>query len=494
MSRVPTNGIDYTSKDYESFRNDMIKQLGIKMPEYTDIRQSDAGIVLLELLAQGLDVISYYQDVLANEVFLVTAEQRTNVLKWCQMLGYTPKASTPSEFTQVFVLSAVQDTDTIIPAGTKVKTKGSSTESEIYFETASDLVIPAGKLGNEMQDGEYLYTVKVVQGVSVSGELLGSSTGSPEQKFKLNYTPVIVDSIEVIINEGNGFEEWTRVDNFVDSTPTSKHYTVYINDNDEATITFGDGVFGKIPKKYENGIYCNYRVGGGIQGNVSANKIIVLDSNIALVSETFNPYPAEVEGYEKESLSDIKINAPVAHRNLWGALTAEDFAKVVKLNFPDVSLAASYFYDFDYTGAIIEMYVVLNNDAPVTEEFRKSVLELFDENKGGRKIVGVGEIEIQPAIKVPLDISISLSVKPRYDFDKVKNEITAFLEDFFSVGNYPFDTELSISELSASIMNPENAIEGIRSLRITSPSEDIISVGNGEILTLGSLTIDSGGE
>ena len=85
MSRTPTKGIDYTSKDYESFRNDMIKQLRIKMPEYTDIRQSDAGIVILELLAQGLDVLSYYQDVIANEVFFVTCEQRNNALKWCQM-------------------------------------------------------------------------------------------------------------------------------------------------------------------------------------------------------------------------------------------------------------------------------------------------------------------------------------------------------------------------------------------------------------------------
>ena len=148
MSRLPTNGIDYTSKDYESYRNDMIKQLGIKMPEYTDIRQSDAGIVILELLAQGLDILSYYQDVIANEAFLVTEEQRSNALKWCKMLSYTPKASTPAEFTQVFVLSSIQETDTVIPRGTVVKTQGTPTEPSVYFETQSDLTIPAGALGN----------------------------------------------------------------------------------------------------------------------------------------------------------------------------------------------------------------------------------------------------------------------------------------------------------------------------------------------------------
>ena len=68
MSRTATNGIDYTSKDYESYRADMLKSLQEKMPEYTDLRESDAGVVIIELLAQGLDVLSLYQDILANEV------------------------------------------------------------------------------------------------------------------------------------------------------------------------------------------------------------------------------------------------------------------------------------------------------------------------------------------------------------------------------------------------------------------------------------------
>ena len=42
MSITPTPNIDYTNKDYEAFRAYMIKQLGIKMPEYTDRSQTDA--------------------------------------------------------------------------------------------------------------------------------------------------------------------------------------------------------------------------------------------------------------------------------------------------------------------------------------------------------------------------------------------------------------------------------------------------------------------
>lgn len=491
MSRTPTNGIDYTSKDYESFRNDMIKQLGIKMPEYTDIRQSDAGIVLLELLAQGLDVISYYQDVLANEVFLVTEEQRSNALKWCRMLSYTPKASTPARFSQVFVLSSVQTTDTLIPAGTKVKTQSTTTEPSVYFETEDDLVIPAGALGNEMQDGKYLYTVNVVQGVSVLGELMGSSNGAEGQSFKLNYSPVVLDSINILVNEGAGFEKWDKVDNFIDSSSTSHTYMVDINDNDEAIITFGDGIFGKIPGIYENGIYCNYRVGGGTQGNVGVNKIILLDSNLALVARTFNPETAITEGQNKESLEEIKINAPVAHRTVWGALTTEDFAGVTKANFSEIDKAQSY-----ATGERmrdINIYVLLKNDVELSDYLKNQILNLFDENNGGRKLIGSGDVTVLPAVKTPVDISATLAVKPKYNFETVKNSITDFLTDYFAVGNYDFEKELSISELCADVMNPANEIEGIRFFKITSPTEDVLTPAEGVIYTLGTLTITNGG-
>lgn len=489
MSRVPTDGVDYTSKDYESFRNDMIKQLGVKMPEYTDIRQSDAGIVILELLAQGLDVISYYQDVIANEAFLVTEERLSNALKWCKMLGYSPKSSTPAEFTQVFVLSSIQDTDTIIPAGTQVKTQDTATESSVYYETVSDLVIPAGALGDEMQDGEYLYTVKVVQGISVSGELLGSSTGAPNQKYSLNYAPVILDSISVLVNEGYGFEQWTRVDRFIDSSPTSRHYIVSLDDNDEATITFGDGVFGKIPKNYSNGIYCYYRVGGGTQGNVGANKIRLLDSPIAIVDSTFNPSTADVEGQNKETLDEIKRNAPASFRTVWGALIIKDFADIVKANFLEVDKASSYKAGDNHDVAI---HVLLKNDAPISNELQEAIHDLFDENSGGRKAIGAGEIYLYPAVKVPVNIKATLIVKPRYDFETVKAEITDFITDYFTVGNRDFDMELSLSELCSEVISPDNAISGIRSFKITSPTTDIIVPTPGSIHTLGTLTIEEG--
>ena len=54
------NNFDYTTRDYEGFRTLMIDKLSEVMPEYTDTRQSDAGIVILEQLD---DRINYFNAV-----------------------------------------------------------------------------------------------------------------------------------------------------------------------------------------------------------------------------------------------------------------------------------------------------------------------------------------------------------------------------------------------------------------------------------------------
>ena len=43
-----TVGIDYTSRDYASIKQDMLAMLKSRMPDYTDTSETDAGIVLLE--------------------------------------------------------------------------------------------------------------------------------------------------------------------------------------------------------------------------------------------------------------------------------------------------------------------------------------------------------------------------------------------------------------------------------------------------------------
>ena len=492
MNREPTPSIDYTSRDYEGFRKAMIDELGVRMPEYTDTSETDAGIVIIENNAKCLDILSFYADIMANETLLTTCKRRNNANKWCSILSYVPRNSTPSRVMQVFVLVATQSVPVTIPAGTRVKTKGSTSEPEIIFETEEDLTIPIGKLGNEKDShGKYLYQVSAVQGVSVEGELVGSSNGTANQKFQLNYSPVIADSVEVIVNEGSGFAPWTRVDNFVDSDATSRDYTLSLNDNDIVTIQFGDGVFGKIPTSYTNGIFANYRVGGGSSGNVGANTVVVMDTNLALVDSTFNPEGVYERGVDKETVDELKVNAPRYSDTKWGALTLKDFADVVLLNFPDVVLANSERDSEDIDS--IHIYLLTKDGATISDSLMSEITAFFDENEGGRKIVGANKIFIEPASLVPKDFTISLVVKDRYSRASVKGLIEELMQDYFALGNYDFGQYLSTTELAAYIMNPDNGINGIKSLYFVNPDTTVITPEASQIFTLGELTIDAAG-
>lgn len=202
--------VDYTNKDYESFRQDMIVRLQQKIPEYTDTSESDFGIVLIELLAHGLDILSYYNDRVAREMFLDSAMERDSVVSIAtNILGYEVKENTPSQFYQVFRITPT-DSLTLIPKGTQVKTVTDDEEVEesLLFETMEDLYIPPECYGDEKDDeGNYLYQVLVEQGESHYNEILGTSTGDANQEFYVPSTGVIRDSVEVYVVGENGTVE-----------------------------------------------------------------------------------------------------------------------------------------------------------------------------------------------------------------------------------------------------------------------------------------------
>jgi len=81
--------IDYLAKDYASFRRlliDLIPQLN---PAWLERNPSDLGIALLELFAYEGDNLSYFQDSVANEIYLDTARQRVSAKKHARLIDYS---------------------------------------------------------------------------------------------------------------------------------------------------------------------------------------------------------------------------------------------------------------------------------------------------------------------------------------------------------------------------------------------------------------------
>ena len=171
-------------------------------------------------------------------------------------------------------------------------------------------------------------TVAVEQAETIRDEVLGGSNGRRDQVFKLANTPVIKDSLQLEVDEGNGYELWTRVDDFFGSGPADRHYVL---NRTSGEIRCGDGINGSIPVANVNNPTANiaarhYRVGGGKQGNVPAKSIKTLLTTIGGVDDNKveNLMPAH-SGRDEETLEAAKRRAPHLIKSRCRAVTAEDF-------------------------------------------------------------------------------------------------------------------------------------------------------------------------
>ena len=81
-------------------------------------------------------------------------------------------------------------------------------------------------------------TMTLTQMETVADEVLGGSTGRPNQSFRLTNTPVLAGSLDLEVDQGSGPEVWGQVDDFLASSPRDQ---VYALNRTTGEIRFGDG-------------------------------------------------------------------------------------------------------------------------------------------------------------------------------------------------------------------------------------------------------------
>lgn len=114
---------------------------------------------------------------------------------------------------------------------------------------------------------------------------------------------------------------WHEVDDFDQSGPNDRHYTV---DKRLGVIAFGDGVHGMIPPPGGDTIRANYRFGGGTNGNVEVGKIASLKNAIPFVDQVTNHIRAD-GGSATETLDEVRTRGPQKLKHQERAMSQTDF-------------------------------------------------------------------------------------------------------------------------------------------------------------------------
>jgi hypothetical protein len=104
---------------------------------------ADASIALLDAFAVAGDVLTFYQERIANEGYLGTATQDRSVRELARLIGYEPGPGVSASTYLAFTLDSDPETPVTIPLGTGAKSLPRQNELPQVFETSRDLIARA---------------------------------------------------------------------------------------------------------------------------------------------------------------------------------------------------------------------------------------------------------------------------------------------------------------------------------------------------------------
>src|SRR5439155_16637682 len=180
---------------------------------------------------------------------------------------------------------------------------------------------------------------RVTQRIEVVGEPLGTGTGEPDQRFTLVNTPVIADSVRLVV----GGELWTPTDDLLaappevpvqdpslppgSTPPPPGNPNVFTVDAESGQITCGDGVRGGRRPPRGLPIFASYAYGGGSAGVVGIGAIKTSPLLPAGFQVT-NPLPTW-GGADGETVTEAERSIPRVLRHRNRAVSKEDFVDIV---------------------------------------------------------------------------------------------------------------------------------------------------------------------
>lgn len=325
-----------------------------------------------------------------------------------------------------------------------------------------------------------------------------------------------------------GPEPWTVVPDLLSSDDTDPVVVVDVDDAGRPVLRFGDGDYGRRLVDVKS-VRVTYRIGNGRAGRIGADGIahIVIPHPLPAgwptqVLAVRNPLPA-TGGVDAETIEEVRQHAPAAFRaTQFRAVTADDYRRAA-LTVPGVAGAVA---SFRWTGSWYTAFVGVDPADPdmiltdarghtkLAPGFRQSVLDVLDRYR----LAGY-DLEVRPGQYVPLDISISLCVKPGFFRGDVVEAVLAALAGrrrsgpgrggLFDPANLTFAEPVYLSRIYAVI----EAVEGVDSADVLvfrrhgrPPAGELeqgfIPIGAWEIAQLdndpsrmenGSLTVTAGG-
>lgn len=307
--------------------------------DFTDYDfEGSALSTLIDTLAYNTYYTAFNTNMVVNELFIDSATLRDNVVAIAKQLGYRPKSITaPTAYVSFSVAyqNPTTDTELLLRKGTGFI---ASYDNNIY-----QYVTPEDVTAQVVNDVATFTDVRLLEGTQLTNTFT-VNTALKSQRYILDNQNIDTSTIRVnVFPTGGSFsEEYLVADNILDVDSDSKIFFVDEIEDGRYELIFGDGVLGK---SLENGsrvevsfLNTNGPESNGVRVFVFSG-VIENPSGVSpnAFDVTINSTVAAAGGENAETLKKIKYNAPKSYGAQDRAVTAQDYAAIVRRVYPATS-------------------------------------------------------------------------------------------------------------------------------------------------------------
>jgi len=504
VSKRPTL-INFAATDFLTLRQSLIDYAKVVYPDdYKYFVESDLGMMFLELAAYMGAVMSMKADMLANENFLATAQQRSSVKKLLELIGISMKGPLSSAADAKITFNAPAEAH-VINAADRVITinspeDGGSLSFTLYkvVNGLVDIVNSDGEISLDHEEsddntgslGSVWSNLVIQEGalVSESGEFAATDG---IKTIPLTQGPVVEGSVGVWVDSPNADTQgaFVEVPNvYYASGSSDKIFEVVYDDDYNATVVFGDGTAGISPEDTAS-FRVEYRVGGGTRGNIGKD---VINTNVTTRSGdsgTLTNTSKATGGSNAETIEHAKKYAPLNFRRQDRLVTLEDytvFANTFISNFGTVGKAKAATRKAYASANVIDIYVLEKASElqlqRATTNFKTELLAAINPKR-----MATDDVVIVDGLIRTLDLGVTIRIdrEEEENQDSIKNKVRGKLLNYMNADNRDFGEDLNIAELNRQIFE----VEEVRYSSIDNLDQDVTLDFN-EIAQLNNLTIN----
>ena len=401
--------LEISELDFDGIKANL-KTFLSQQDEFTDYDFEGSGMsVLLDILAYNTHYLGYNANMLANEMFIDSADLRSSVVSKAKQVGYTPTSTTASTATIDVLVNNASGASLTMSRGTKFTTTVDG-QSYSFVNNADVSITPT--------DNVYKFSnVSLNEGTLLNFKYTANSSDT-DQRFIIPNNNVDTTTLTVKVQESSSdatTNTYTLATGITALDSTSKVYFLQEVENGRYEIYFGDGVLGKSIAD-GNIIIMDYIVCN--RGAPNGATTFTLSGNIGGFSNTTITTVSNASGGSgPESISSIKYNAPRDYGTQDRAVTAEDYKVLVKSLYANADAVQIYGGEDAETPSYGKVFISIKAKSG-------SNLTVATKNSIVTSLKQYAVASVRPEIIDPETTHITLVVNFKYDSDKTTKDVS----------------------------------------------------------------------